>query len=69
MGRLAIVLGSIAVLAWFAADAHAQLPVNCAGAIQNCAQGKEMFCNRWKSCRKGKVRRYCDAPVCMTKKG
>lgn len=51
-------------------DARAQLAVSCGGTIQNCPQGKEMNCNRWRNCkgRNAKVKRYCDAPICMTKK-
>ena len=74
MCRLALMLAAaaaIALLAFSADMASAQLPANCAGKVQTCPSGKEMFCNRWKSCRgkRAKVPKYCDAPVCMTKKG
>ena len=74
MWRLAFIsatAAAIAVLVFAANEAAAQLPVSCGGAIQNCPQGKEMFCNRWKACKRGKnskVQKFCAAPVCMTKK-
>ena len=60
----------IALLAASANEARAQLAVTCGGTIQNCPQGKKMFCNRWKNCkgRGAKVKRYCEAPICMTEK-
>jgi len=73
MLKLALMLGTaaaIAVLAVSANDAGAQLAVTCGGTIQNCPQGKKMYCNRWRPCksRNAKVKKYCDAPVCMTER-
>lgn len=58
------------LLALSADSADAQLPVTCGGAIQKCPEGKTMYCNRWKACRKGKpkVGKYCDLPVCITER-
>jgi hypothetical protein len=38
--------------------------------VQNCPQGKKMYCNRWRPCKgkSAKVKRYCDAPICMTER-
>jgi hypothetical protein len=60
----------IAVLALSSERADAQLAVTCGGAIQNCPEGKKMYCNRWKNCkgRSAKVKRYCEAPICMTER-
>lgn len=73
MGKLALMLATaaaIAALALSANESGAQLAVTCGGTIQRCAEGKEMFCNRWRPCkgRKAKVKKYCDQPVCMTKR-
>jgi hypothetical protein len=76
MLKLALMLttaAAIAALAMSARDAGAEsagekIAVTCGGAIQNCPKGKKMYCNRWRPCkgRTAKVRRYCDAPICMT---
>jgi hypothetical protein len=73
MGKLALMLATATAIAALVASANesgAQLAVTCGGTIQNCPQGKEMFCNRWRPCkgRAAKVKKYCDAPVCMTKR-
>ena len=47
-----------------------KIAVTCGGATQNCAQGKKLYCNRWRPCKgkAAKVQRYCDQPVCMTER-
>jgi hypothetical protein len=64
------VAAMLGLLALSADPADAQLPVTCGGAIQKCPEGKTMYCNRWRACKKGKpkVGKYCDAPVCITEK-
>ena len=75
MCRLALMLVAalaIALLAMTGERASAQLAVTCGGTIQNCPEGKKMECNRWRNCkgRSAKVKRFCEAPICMTvKKG
>jgi hypothetical protein len=78
MLRLALMLataGAIAALSLTARDAGAEsapekIAVTCGGAVQNCPQGKKMYCNRWRPCKakNAKVKRYCDAPICMTER-
>jgi hypothetical protein len=47
-----------------------QIAITCGGAIQRCPEGKKGYCNRWRPCKgkAAKVRRYCDAPICMTER-
>jgi hypothetical protein len=63
-----VTAAAMAVLVVSANEAGAQLVVTCGGAIQKCPEGKTMYCNRWRPCKskKAKVRKYCDAPVCIT---
>jgi hypothetical protein len=78
MWKLALMLATAAAIAGLslsARDAGAEsagekIAVTCGGAIQNCPQGKKMYCNRWKNCkgRSAKVKRYCEAPICMTER-
>jgi hypothetical protein len=73
MWKLALMLitaAAMAVLVTSANEAGAQLVVTCGGAIQKCPEGKKMYCNRWRPCKskRAKVRKYCDAPVCMTER-
>jgi hypothetical protein len=73
MGRLALILvatAGIGGLVVVANEAGAQLAVTCGGTIQNCPQGKKMYCNRWRPCKgkNAKVKKHCDAPVCMTER-
>ena len=73
MWRLALMLATAAGIAGLALSserADAQLAVTCGGTIQNCPEGKKMYCNRWKNCkgRNAKVKRYCEAPICMTER-
>ncbi len=70
LALMAATAAAIAVLALSANEAGAQLVVSCGGAVQNCPQGKKMYCNRWRPCKskKAKAKKYCDAPVCMTER-
>jgi hypothetical protein len=78
MFRLALMLAAaaaIATLSLSARDAGAEIAsekisVTCGGAVQNCPQGKKMYCNRWRPCKgkTAKVKRYCDQPICMTER-
>ncbi len=46
------------------------IAITCGGALQRCPEGKKGYCNRWRPCKgkAAKVRRYCDAPICMTER-
>ena len=70
LALMGVTAAAIAVLVASANEAGAQLAVTCGGSVQNCPQGKKMYCNRWKACKskKAKVKKYCDAPVCMTER-
>ncbi|MGH6769599.1 MAG: hypothetical protein ACRECO_11330 [Xanthobacteraceae bacterium] len=73
MWKLALILvtaAAITAAVVSANEAGAQVAVTCGGAIQKCPEGKKMYCNRWRPCKskKAKVRRYCDAPVCITER-
>jgi len=67
---MAAAASAVAALALTAERASAQLAVTCGGTIQNCPQGKKMYCNRWRPCKgkAAKVKRYCEAPICMTER-
>jgi hypothetical protein len=70
LALMAVTAAAIAMLVASANEADAQLAVTCGGSVQNCPQGKKMYCNRWKACKskKAKVKKYCDVPVCMTER-
>ena len=80
MWKLALMLSTAAAIAALAASANqagaesakdpAQIAVTCGGSIQRCPEGKKGYCNRWRPCKgkAAKVRRYCDAPICMTER-
>lgn len=78
MWKLAIMLATAAGIAALSLSAHnavaesagEKISVTCGGAVQNCPQGKKMYCNRWRPCKgkTAKVKRYCDQPVCMTER-
>ena len=78
MWKLALMLATAAAIAGLslnARDASAEkaaekIAVTCGGSIQNCPQGKKLYCNRWRPCKskKAKAKKYCDAPVCMTER-
>ena len=70
LALMAATAAAIAVLALSANEAGAQLVVSCGGAVQNCPQGKKMYCNRWRPCKSktAKVKRFCDQPICMTER-
>jgi hypothetical protein len=46
------------------------IAITCGGVVQRCPEGKKAYCNRWRPCKgkAAKVRRYCDAPICMTER-
>jgi hypothetical protein len=77
MWKLALMLATAAAIAGLSFSAHRagaesaeKIAVTCGGAIQNCPQGKKLYCNRWRPCKgkAAKVKRYCDQPVCMTER-
>jgi hypothetical protein len=78
MWKLALMLGTalaIGALAISANEAGAEaqkdtIAITCGGAIQKCPEGKKGYCNRWRPCKgnAAKVKRYCDAPICMTER-
>ena len=78
MLKLALMLSTAAAIATLSLSVHnagaesasEKISVTCGGAIQNCPQGKKMYCNRWRPCKSksAKVRRYCDQPICMTER-
>jgi hypothetical protein len=65
-----LAVATIGMFVIAANEADAQLAVTCGGTIQNCPQGKKMYCNRWRPCKSknAKVKKYCDAPICMTER-
>ncbi|MPZ36512.1 MAG: hypothetical protein GEU95_00365 [Rhizobiales bacterium] len=79
MWKLALMVATAAAIAMLSLSTHhagaesageKKIAVTCGGAIQNCPQGKKMYCNRWRPCkgRTAKVKRYCDQPICMTER-
>jgi hypothetical protein len=78
MWKLALMLAAAVAITGLSISAHdagaesagEKIAVTCGGTIQNCPQGKKMYCNRWRPCkgRTAKVKRYCDAPICMTER-
>jgi hypothetical protein len=78
MLKLALMLTTAAAIATLSLSVHhaaaesaaEKISVTCGGAIQNCPQGKKMYCNRWRPCKgkTAKVKRFCDQPICMTER-
>jgi hypothetical protein len=78
MWKLVLMAATAAGIAGLSLSAHnagaeiaaEKIAVTCGGAIQNCPQGKKMYCNRWRPCKgkTAKVKRFCDQPICMTER-